>query len=157
MQSPNTIRLSFPDCNVHAVARLLWDVAPETCTAISRLLPTRGVSHHAIYSGSECVYILPEVLRIPPENATSQVRKGQVAFTWMAAGAAYGVHHDFAEVCWFYDLDAEPRMWGGPVAVSIFAEIIEPAHEFYAMCFRMRREGVKPFAIEWGELNGRRS
>jgi hypothetical protein len=34
------------------------------------------------------------------------------------------------------------------VNVNIFAEIREPADEFYAMCRRMRREGVKPFQIE---------
>jgi hypothetical protein len=55
---------------------------------------------------------------------------------------------DFAEICWFYDLDAEPRMWEGPVPVSIFARIIEPANEFYAVCRRMRREGVKTLSME---------
>jgi hypothetical protein len=39
-------------------------------------------------------------------------------------------------------------MWEGPVEVNIFAEIREPALEFYAMCRRMRREGVKPIWIE---------
>jgi hypothetical protein len=147
MTRPEAIRLTFPEEGAAASARLLWDLAPATCAAVVALLPTRGQSHHAIYSGSECVFLLPELVRIPPENATSNVRKGQVAFTWMAAGAAYGVHQDFAEVCWFYDLDAEPRMWGGPVPVSIFAEIEGPAEDFYAACFRMRRAGAKPFEL----------
>ncbi|MEQ8847284.1 DUF3830 family protein [Botrimarina sp.] len=148
MSRAKQIRLCFPDEGASASARLLWTEAPATCEAVLSALPARGDSHHAIYSGSECVLLLPEVLRLPKENATSKVRRGQVAFTWMQAGAAYGVEQDFAEVCWFYDLDAEPRMWGGVVEVNIFAEITEPADDFYRVCFRMRREGVKPLLIE---------
>jgi len=107
------------------------------------------LSHHGIYSGSECVFLLDRVLRLPAENATSKVRKGDVAFTWMAAGSAYGVGKDFAEICWFYDLDAEPRMWEGPVPVNVFARIVPPAEDFFAVCYRMRREGVKPLTVEF--------
>ena len=92
------------------------------------------MAHHGIYSGSECVYLLPDVVRLDREHATSDVRKGQVGFAWMAAGSAYGVTADFAEICWFDDLDAQPRMWEGPVEVNVFAEICEPADEFYAVC-----------------------
>lgn len=142
------IRLSFPGENASATADLLWDAAPETCQAIHDLLPFEGTSHHGIYSGSECVLLLDRVLRLAPENATSKVNRGEVGFTWMAAGSSYGVDRDFAELCWFYDLDAEPRMWEGPVKVNIFARIIEPAAEFYAVCRRMRREGVKRCVVE---------
>lgn len=148
MSRPNTIRLSFRDEEASAEARLLWREAPRTCEAIVAALPFSGETHHAIYSGSECVLLLDQVLRLPKENATSKTRRGDVAFTWMAAGSAYGVDEDFAEVCWFYDIDAEPRMWEGPVAVNIFARIVEPADAFYAVCRRMRREGMKPFAVE---------
>lgn len=148
MSRPNTIRLSFRDEEASAEARLLWREAPRTCEAIVAALPFSGETHHAIYSGSECVLLLDQVLRLPKENATSKIRRGDVAFTWMAAGSAYGVDEDFAEVCWFYDIDAEPRMWEGPVAVNIFARIVEPADAFYAVCRRMRREGMKPFAVE---------
>ena len=148
MSRPTHILLGFPEEAASARARLLWDDAPVTCEALAAALPVRGQSHHAIYSGSECVLLLPDVLRLAKENATSDVKRGQVAFTWMEAGAAYGVEHDFAEVCWFYDIDAQPRMWGGEVEVNVFAEIEEPAEDFYRVCFRMRREGVKPCGIE---------
>jgi hypothetical protein len=92
--------------------------------------------------------VLPEVIRLAPENAYSKVTRGEVAFTWFAAGSAYGVARDFAEIIWFYDLDAEPRMWEGPVAVNVFARIVEPAEHFYSTCRRMRTEGVKPCQIE---------
>jgi Protein of unknown function (DUF3830) len=141
------IRLSFTQDNVSAEAELLMEEAPATCQALLRLLPLAGVSHHAIYSGSECVLLLDQVLRLPAENATTKVTRGEVAFTWMAAGSKYGVHSDFSEICWFYDIDAEPRMWEGPTPVNVFARIVEPADSFYAVCRRMRREGVKPLAV----------
>jgi len=92
--------------------------------------------------------LLDKVLRLDPENASSNVSRGDVAFTWMAAGSSYGVNNDFSEICWFYDIDAQPRMSEGPVAVNIFARIVEPAMEFYAVCHRMRRDGIKPLKIE---------
>ena len=150
MSQLSSIVLRFPQEKAAARVRLLWEKAPMTCAAIADLLPSSGSAHHGIYSGSECVFVLPEVIKVDAEHATSDVRKGQVGFTWMAAGSSYGVQADFAEVCWFYDLDAQPRMWEGPVAVSIFGEIVEDAEDFYAVCFRMRREGVKPFLIEAG-------
>lgn len=148
MKRPLDIRLTFVECGAAAQATLLWDQAPVTCAAIVDLLPIRGSAHHAIYSGSECVQLLNQVPRIDSENATANVAKGQVAFTWMAAGSSYGVDRDFAEICWFYDLDAQPRMWEGVVEVNLFAEIVGDAADFYAVCRRMRREGVKPLRIE---------
>jgi len=148
MTGPDTLLLRFVDEAAAALVKLLWEQAPATCDAILDLLPTQGTAHHGIYSGSECVYLLPNVVRLDDEHATSEVRKGQVGFTWMAAGSAYGVDADFAEICWFYDLDAKPRMWEGPVAVNIFGQIVEPADDFYAVCFRMRREGAKPLVME---------
>lgn len=146
---PKQIRLTFTGEGASVLADLLWEEAPNTCRALVEAGPCRRTAHHAIYSGSEGVFILPQVLRIRPENATTQVRPGDVGFTWMAAGSHYGVAEDFAEVCWFYDRDAEPRMPEGPVPVSIFARLVDPVEEFVKVCFRMRREGVKPFALEF--------
>jgi hypothetical protein len=142
------IRLSFEKEGASAEAELLGREAPRTCEAISGRLPLSGLSHHAIYSGSECVLLLPEMLKLEPENATTKVSRGEIAFTWLAAGSHFGVTDDLAEICWFYDRDAEPRMWEGPVPVNIFARIIEPATAFYDVCRRMRREGVKPLKLE---------
>jgi len=146
--APATIRLTFVEDGASADAVLLWDKAPRTCAAVASVLPVRGTAHHAIYSGSECVQLLDEVLRIDPENATGDVRKGQVAFTWMQAGSGYGIDQDFAEICWFYDIDAQPRMWEGVVEVNVFAEIVGDATAFFKVCRRMRREGVKAFKVE---------
>jgi hypothetical protein len=144
---PAAIRLKFVGENVSARAVLLWDDAPRTCSAIVERLPVKGDAHHAIYSGSECVHVINQELRIEKEHATSDVTKGQVAFAWLAAGSSYGVDRDIFEICWFYDIDAQPRMWEGPVDVNVFAELCEPADEFYVVCKRMRREGVKQISI----------
>jgi hypothetical protein len=142
------IRIRFPQEDACAEANLLPDLAPKTCEAISSILPFHGTAHHGIYSGSECVLLLDRVLRLEPENARSKVHRGEIAFCWFSAGSQYGVLDDFAEICWFYDLDAEPRMWSGPVPVTVFARVQEPADAFYTVCRRMRREGVKPLTVE---------
>jgi hypothetical protein len=145
------IRLTFTENGATARAMLLWQEAPVTCAAILEILPTSGMAHHAIYSGSECVHLLEPPIKIEKEHATSRVRAGHVGFVWLPAGSAYGVDRDLSEICWFYDRDAQPRMWEGPVDANIFAEIREPADPFYAMCRRMRREGVKEIRIEVDE------
>jgi hypothetical protein len=142
------IRIRFPQEDACAEAELLPDLAPRTCEAILSILPFQGTAHHGIYSGSECVLLLDRVLRLEPESARSKVDRGEVAFCWFPAGSHYGVHDDLSEICWFYDLDAEPSMSSGPVPVTVFAKIQEPADAFYAVCRRMRREGVKPCTVE---------
>src|SRR5436309_2232304 len=142
------IRLTFVTEGVSAVADLLEDAAPATCAAVWGALSLSGEAHHAVYSGSECVLVMPETIRIDPENASSDVTTGEVAFTWFAAGASYHVKRDFSEICWFYDRDARPSMPEGPVPVSCFARFRDGSEAFYAVCHRMRREGVKPLAIE---------
>jgi CheY-like chemotaxis protein len=145
---PAAIRLTFTECGATARAVLLWEEAPHTCESVVRIMPAEGTAHHAIYSGSECVHLLKSAVQVEKEHATSHVSKGQVGFAWLAARSFYGVENDFAEICWFYDIDAQPRMWEGPVEVNIFAEIREPAVDFYAMCRRMRREGIKRIQIK---------
>lgn len=142
------LRLCFEDAGAEAQAELLWDKAAVTCAAVAAQLPIRGLVHQAIYSGSESVMRLPNLLKLDKENATWDVKRGDLAFAWLAAGSSYKVTEDFAELCWFYDHDARPSMWEGPVAVNVFARIVEPAEAFYAVCRRIRREGVKPILVE---------
>jgi hypothetical protein len=148
MDRPEAIRLTFTQIGVSARAVLLWDEAPHTCKLVIGIMPVEGNAHHAIYSGSECVLLLDSPREIEKEHATSQVKKGEIGFAWLKAGSAYGVETDLAEICWFYDIDAQPRMWEGPVDVNIFAEIRDSAEPFYAECRRMRREGVKQIQID---------
>jgi hypothetical protein len=129
------------------VAELREAEAPRTCATVWEALPMGGEVHHAIYSGSECCLILPEVLRVAPENASADVSPGDVGFVWFAPGSSRALDKEIAEIVWFYDDDARPSMPEGPVPVNLFARIVEGADAFHAVCRRMRREGVKPVAI----------
>lgn len=134
--------VAFAGEGVEARARLLPDLAPRTCEAISAALPVQGQARHAIYSGSEVYLILPELLRLPRENATTRVVPGDVGFAWIEAGSFYGAHEDYSEVCWFYDRDATPSTPEGPIPVSLFARL-EQAEALFEVCRRMRLEGAK--------------
>jgi hypothetical protein len=145
------IRLTFQTEGVSAIAELLEEAAPKTCTAIWEALPIRGEAHHAIYSGSEAVLLLPEMVRVEPEHATADVSTGDVGYAWFLPGSSKTVDSEFSEICWFYNWDARPSMWEGPVPVNIFARITANAEPFFGVCWRMRREGVKPLLIERAE------
>jgi hypothetical protein len=150
------IRLSFLGHGVSAVAELRADNAPRTCDALWAALPVVGVSHHATYSGSECVLVLPTLVQVEPEKPTADVEVGDVAFTWFAAGAAYGVTEPFAEIAWFYDVDARPSMHEGPAPMTPFARVVESDPGFYDVCRAMRREGVQGLAVEQVDTAARR-
>jgi hypothetical protein len=139
----------FVDEDVTASARLLSDMAPETCRAVWDALPASGSARHGIYSGSEIYLILPELLEPPREHATTIVGPGDVGFLTVEGGSGYGIDESYSEVCWFYDLDATPSMPEGPIAVNVFARLHD-ADAFFAVCRRMRVEGAKRLEIERG-------
>jgi Protein of unknown function (DUF3830) len=134
--------IAFPGEGVEARARLLADLAPRTCEAVWAALPVRGQARHGIYSGSEVYLILPELLRLPRENATTRVVPGDVGFAWIEAGSFYGADEEYCEVCWFYDRDATPSTPEGAIPVSLFARLEQP-ESFFEVCHRMRLEGAK--------------
>lgn len=47
-----------------------------------------------------------------------------------------------------FEIDAPPRTCEGPVLVKLFAEVRKSADELFAVCRRMRRDGVNQFQIE---------
>lgn len=140
---PRRIVVSFVDEGVSAVAELMEEQAPKTCTAVLSALPQRGEAHHGTYSGSEIAFILDRDLKVGKENATTKVLPGDLAYTRFEGGELFGFPTSFSELCWFYDRDAVPSMPDGPVPVNIFARFTEGFDAFAAVCRRMRREGVK--------------
>jgi hypothetical protein len=138
--------LRFLDEDVAATARLLPEEAPETCTAVWDALPLSGLARHGIYSGSEVYLILPTLVAVPREHATTIVGTGDVGFLTVEKGSGYGIEESYSEVCWFYDLDATPSMPEGPIAVNVFARLHD-ADAFLAVCRRMREEGAKRLEI----------
>src|SRR5262245_5862256 len=136
----------FVDKDVTASARLLREQAPETCRAVLDALPAAGHARHGIYSGSEVYLVLPEVLTPPREHATTIVGPGDVGFLTVEGGSGYGIEEGYSEICWFYDLDATPSMPEGPIAVSVFAQLVD-ADAFLRVCRDMGLEGAKRVEI----------
>ena len=141
------IVLRFVDEGVEATAELLEEQAPRTCASVVDLLPQQGEAFHAIYSGSEIAFVLDRFVDLPKENATTRVLPGDVAYTQFEGGVLYGFPDSFSELCWFYDRDAVPSMPDGPVAVNVFARIVEGFDAFAAVCRRTRREGAKQIEV----------
>ena len=136
----------FLDEGVAASARLLRELAPETCRSVLETLPAAGSARHGIYSGSEVYLILPALITVPREHATTIVGSGDVGFLTVEKGSGYGIEEGYSEVCWFYDLDATPSMPEGPIAVNVFARLHD-ADAFLSVCRRMRLEGAKRLEI----------
>jgi hypothetical protein len=141
------IVLTFPEEDVSVEAILLEDEAPQTCAAVWEHLPSSGFARHAIYSGSEIYVLWERPFVLQPENQTSDVLPGDIAYYSERGGAQYGFPDDLSEMCWFYDRDAKPSMPGGPVEVNLFARMIGDPTPFFAVCHQMRVEGQKPFRV----------
>ena len=142
------IRLVFTDEDVSIEAELLEQEAPETCRVIWDRLPLEADAVHAIYSGSEIAFFIPQDIVIEPENQTSRTIPGDVAFYHHPPGVTYGWLDGITEICWFYDRDSRPTMPDGPVSMNIFARIVGDPVAFYSVCHRIRREGAKRFRVE---------
>src|SRR5436309_10129188 len=101
----------FLDEGIAASARLLreWE-APETCRAVLDALPAAGLARHGIYSGSEVYFVLPTLLALPREHATTIVGPADVGSLTVEKGSGYGREEAYSEACWFYDLGATPSM-----------------------------------------------
>lgn len=142
------IRLTFVDEGVSVDAELLEVEAPQTCRAVWDALPLEEEGIHAVYSGSEIAYFLSEDLVIPPENLTNHTLPGDIGYYRLEPGLKHGWLDGITELCWFYGRDGRPNMPDGPVAVNLFARMIGDTRDFCAVCYRIRREGVKRVRIE---------
>jgi hypothetical protein len=141
------IEICFVESKIKARARLLEEQMPRTCGELVRHMPLEGTATHARYSGSEVAVLLSTEIRIGREKATCAALPGDVAYIWLNRDDHYGLDSDVSEICWFYDRDAQPRMWEGPVRVNIFAHIEGDAAEFYKACADTRITGVKKVRI----------
>jgi hypothetical protein len=142
------LRVTFVEEGISAVAELDWQNAGATCSGIVGVLPITGEAFHGIYSGSEVACLIPSVVQLPRENATSRVLPGDIAYYRVRGGTLHGFPHDIAEICWFYDRDATPSMPDGPVSVNVFGRFDEGWEEFGSMCRAMRTMGARRVRFE---------
>ena len=141
------IDIRFVEEDIAVRAELLTEQMPRTCKEILRHLPLTSTATHARYSGSEVAMLLDNSIRIGREKATCAVLPGDVAYVWLNRDDHYGLDEDVSEICWFYDRDAMPQMFEGPVRVNVFARIVGDAETFYKACAQTRITGVKTVRI----------
>ena len=141
------IEIRFVEEGAAARAVLLEEEMPRTCKELLKHLPLEGTATHARYSGSEVAMLLPNDVRIDREKATCAVVPGDVAYAWLSRDDHYGLDDDVSEIRWFYDRDAMPRMFEGPVRVNVFARIVGETDKFYEACADTRISGVKKVRI----------
>ena len=138
------ICITYPDENIAITAHLLIDEAPKTCAAVLAELPVEGEACHGIYSGPEIFFLLPRIIDIGMENATSAMLPGEVGFLTIPKGQYHNFPDDLSEIIWFYRRGARPSMADGPCRVNLFAVMEEKGREdFIKVCARQQREGIK--------------
>jgi len=142
------IKLTFIDDDISVEAALLEKEAPRTCETIWKCLPLENEAVHAIYSGSEIAFFIPDDIIIEPENQTSNTMPGDLTYYHLAPGVMYGWQDGLSEIAWFYDRDCRPSMPDGPVMMNVFARFMDDAAAFYNACRQMRREGAKSVRVE---------
>jgi len=142
------IRLALSRDDVVAEAKLLEHEAPETCTTLWEALPLSGELQHAIWSGPETYLLIDPSIRVPPENQITRAEAGDIAFYSVTGGRIVDWPDDIAELAFFYGRGAQPAMPTGPVAVNLFARIVDNLAGFAEACERMRREGIQELRVE---------
>jgi hypothetical protein len=139
--------LVFPAENVTAVAELFEREAPRTCEAIWKALPLEGELIHAMWSGPETYFPIDPSIRVEPEHQSVNPLPGEIGYYSLSGGRIVGWPDDFAEVAFFYGRGSRPSMPTGPVAMNVFARIVENLEGFSAVCARIHREGVQKFRM----------
>ena len=152
LSMPRRIKISFPGSGATAIANLLDDDCPETCSALWNMLPLRLKATHDIWSGHliRCHLENNPVLR--PENVLTYIPvPGDIFYYYRPTnyyrGAPYG-RLESAEIGIVYERDTRPQGPRGPEAVNLFAEISSGIEEFSKACEAMIYEGQKELVIE---------
>ena len=145
---PKRLSLVLPDADVTAIAVLLESDAPKTCQSIWEALPFEGMLNHGIWSGPETYLMIDPSIRIAPENQTVQTQAGEIGYYTVEGGRIVDWPDDMSELAFFYGRGARPRMPTGPVAVNLFARVIENLEGFTRACDEIRRSGVTTLRVE---------
>jgi len=133
--------------------RLLWDVAPATCEAVTSALPYDGDASHATCSGHAGVVFFDTELPIASENATTAPAVGELLYTYYPPGWRKDYPEHTSEIYWFYPPGGRPTVPGlfVPAMASVFAEPIGAEADlgaFFVWTASLHREGFKHVTIE---------
>jgi hypothetical protein len=146
---PKEMVLTFVDEGVSVRAVLLEDEAPRTCQAVWDQLPLLATAGHGAYSGTIVGVRLDPSVVVAEENATTCVQTGDVMFTHYAARTRHGYPDALSEIYWAYDRYARPHVPGQwvPAIANVFGRITGDPTDFYAVCRRVLREGLKRIEV----------
>ena len=132
-----------------ARARLIEDLAPETCRLVWNQLPASGPCGHVMLGGTSCALNLDPGLVAPEENAAGLIQKGDVMFIHYNARERHGFPAAESKIYWAYDRYCMPRTPGKmtPEYPNVFAEFVGDAKDFFKRCEDTFLGGQKPLTI----------
>jgi Protein of unknown function (DUF3830) len=127
---------------LHFVARLEEEAAPETVAAFRRLLPLQSRLIHARWSGEACWIPFDELdVGFGPENATSYPAPGQILF--------YPGGVSETEILFPYGPTAFASK-AGALAGNHFATVLEGVAALGELGRKVLWEGAQPILFEEG-------
>jgi len=146
------LRISFSDSEAVAVADLLDDDCPNTCTSLWDMLPLHLNAIHDIWSGHLVLGHLDSKVVLPPENVLTYIPvPGDIYYYYRPPnyfrGSPYG-RVESAEIGFVYDRDTRPQGPRGPESVNLFARITDGLDDFAKVCENMIYRGQKDLLIE---------
>lgn len=141
--------LVFSMAGASARARLLDDLAPETCRAVWALLPVSGPCGHVMLGGTSCALNLDPSVIAPEENAAGLIHKGDVMFIHYNARERHGHPAAESKIYWAYDRYCAPRTPGKMTQEfpNVFAEFVEDAKPFFEACANTFLHGRRTLTI----------
>ena len=136
-----------------ARARLLDDLAPETCRIMWSLLPLGGPCGHVLLAGTSCALNIDPSVVAPEENAAGLIHKGDVMFIHYNARERHGFPEAESKIYWAYDRYCAPRTPGKMTQEfpTVFAEFTGDAQAFFAACERTFLQGRRDVTITGAE------
>ena len=132
-----------------ARARLIEDLAPETCRLVWGQLPASGPCGHVMLGGTSCALNLDSRVVAPEENAAGMIQKGDVMFIHYNARERHGFPAAESKIYWAYDRYCMPRTPGKmtPEYPNVFAEFVGDTAKFFERCAATFLGGQKPLTI----------
>ena len=144
------IELSLKQKKVRAVATLLEDEAPRTCTALWDMLPIDGETYHAKWAGRELYTLVPSP-KVGPgqENATIMPIPGDLLY-FDVSPDSIDIPIDMrkanpkglVDIAVFYGRNSFLLSPQGFMPGNLFATITEGFAEYAKACGELFREGV---------------
>ena len=132
-----------------ARARLLEELAPETCRLVWQTLPLSGPCGHVMLGGTSCSLNIDPALVAPEENAAGLIHPGDVMFIHYNARERHGHPEAESKIYWAYDRYCAPRTPGKmtPEYPNVFAEFVGDTRDFFAACARTFLDGRRPLTV----------